>query len=287
MATDHKSEPYVGNVQQPLAPQDLRGETDQNQGVPPVTEIVSGWPAVAYDLSPRYAWVFTGALLEAVRTGAHSKNQIEQIIRGHCLDCPLSWEVLDEILTDITRYFHLVTKHKVSIEDFLRNLSPGRRPKVVYEAFHHGQPHIYCDELPPEVLNLKKTALFWIYRSANELLSLGKPRERSEWLPPRAEEMLHFLCRAKNAGQIILFSDLYREVWKRAVLPGQKPPYGSIDEAENWINTFVATAERFIISAPDASKSADKKVLRIRGANKFKIGKKVSADLVIIKGITP
>jgi len=279
-------EQQTHELQRSLDELNPRAQTPQN--APLGGQIGSpNWRTIADALIPCVTQVLNCALIEAARTGVRAGDKIMEIVARHGLTWALPPELVPEIQMFVLKYLDLVAQRRSEIEQFLKRFGPSVRPSICYQVYHHGRTDYYYDELPPEVLNLKKTALFWIYRSANELLSRGIPSERSEWLPPRAKEMLRFLCQAKNAGQIILFSDLYREVWKRAVLPGQKPPYGSIDEAETWINTFVVKAERFIISAPDASKSADKKVLRIRGANKFKVGKEVSAELIIIERIAP
>ncbi|HSW62820.1 MAG TPA: hypothetical protein VLH56_05885 [Dissulfurispiraceae bacterium] len=124
MATQRQSKPEVSDVQQPLDSQNLGSQSDRSQNGPPSSEITSGWPDIAVALAPRYMWVLAGVLQESIRTGVHSKDEVQQVLRRHCWDCPLPQEVSDLITRSIARLFHLVTEHKASLEAFLQN--PGR-----------------------------------------------------------------------------------------------------------------------------------------------------------------
>jgi len=95
--------------------------------------------------------------------------------------------------------------------------------------------------------------------------------------------MLRFLCRAENAGRIISFSELFLEVWKRTTPASKYQMCNSINGMETAINTFAA--EQFIKTVSDKSEQDDNRVLRIRGCTEFKVGKEISAELIIIKRI--
>lgn len=210
-------------------------------------------------------------------------DQIMEIVVGHGLHWALPPELVPDMQIFVLKYIDRVAQQKSRIEEFLKRFSPSLRPTLCYQVYHHGRTDYYYDELPEEILNLRKTALFWIDRSANEQLSRGQPRIRSEWLPPRAEEMLRFLCQADNAGPTILFSELFLKVWKRT--PASKYRMcNSINGMITAINTFAD--KQFIKTVSGKSEQDDKKVLRIRCCNEFIVGKKVPGELVIIKKIT-
>jgi len=263
---------------------ELNRRTETSQNVSPDGQTGSPkWPRVAEALIPGLMQVFSGVLPEAVRTEARTADQIMEIVVGHGLRWALPPELIPDIQIFVLKYIDLPAQLQRKIQEFLRRFAAGEHPSICYEVFQHGRTEYYYDELPEEVLKLKKTALFWIYRSANELLSRGEPRERSEWLPPRAEEMLRFLCRTENAGKDVCFLDLYQDVWKPTVPHSDDKIYNSIGEAQNAINAFAG--KRFIKTVSNKSAQDDDRVLRIWGCNEFKVGREVSAELVVIKRI--
>jgi len=262
----------------------MKSSNSNNKIGPPDGQItISNWCRIADALIPNLTQVFNGALDEAVSTGARTADQIKKIVAGHGLRWALPPELFPGIQIFVADFCNLPAQLQRKIQEFLRRFAAGEHPGICYEVYHHGRTDYYYDELPPEVLNLKKTALFWIYHSANELLRRGEPRVKSEWLPPKAEEMLRFLCRAENAGRTISLSELFLEVWKRNTPASEYQMCNSINGMITAINTFAD--ERFIRTVSDKSKQDDKRVLRIRGANKFKVGKEVLSELVIIKRI--
>jgi len=267
------------------SPDELNPCAQTPQSAPLNGQATLNWPRIAVDLIPCVTQVLNGALAETVRTGARTAERIRQIVVGHGLSWALPPELIPEIQIFVLKYLDLVAQQKNRIEEFLKRFSPIVRPIICYQVYHHGRTDYYYNDLPKVLLNLKKNALFWIDSSANEQLSRGRSRIRSEWLPPKAEEMLRFLCRAENAGETILFSELFLEAWKRNTPASEYQMCNSINGMITAINTFAD--ERFIRTVSDKSEQNDKRVLRIRGANKFIVGKEVSVELVIIKRIAP
>ncbi len=264
----------------------MNPSNSNNRNQPPDGQTgVTNRPWIAEALIPRVTQVLNSALAEAISTGARTGDQIRRIVAGHSLRWALPPELVPDIQIFVLKYLDRVAQQKSKIEEFLNCSRPGKCPSICYEVFQYGNTYYCYDTLPEEVLKLKKSALFWIYRSANELLSRGQPRERNEWIPPKAEEMLRFFCEARNAGTTIPFLKLYTGVWKPASSPSKYKMCNSINVRKNAINTFAG--EQFIKTVSDKSKQDDKRVLRIRGCNEFKVGKEVSAKLIIIKKIAP
>jgi hypothetical protein len=274
----------IEKIQRPLDQPNPRAENHQN--VPADGQAITvASSTIAEALIPRVTQVVSGALAEAARTGVRAGDQIMEIVARHGLRWALPPEFFPKIQMFVTSYCDLVAQQKSKIEEFLRRFAPAERPSICYEVYQHGRTDYYFDRLFEDAIRLRETALFWINRSGNELLSRGERRIRSEWLPPRAEEMLRFLCRTENAGQIISFSELFLEVWKPTTPPSKYQMCDSINVMKSTINAFAG--EQFIKTVSNKSEQDDKRVLRIRGCNEFRVGREVSAELIIIKKIAP
>jgi len=233
---------------------------------------------------PKTTIVLNGLLDDIREAGVFSEDQIAGFIAKQALP----WPVPDQFLQEVRRFVVGVCKAAKQPDrqtlEFIQRAGPIVCPHACFVAFRDGEDHYYYDELPEEIIKLRETVLFWINRSTNDFFSDGERCDRHEWLPPQAEKMLRFLCLKRNAGRVISLSELYLQVWQPVSLPSQHRMCNSIDVAQNAINTFAA--ERFIISVSDESKQYDGKVARIRGANKFKVGKEASVKCCIIKKVT-
>ena len=247
-----------------------------------------GWAQTAGILRPNVMTLLSDTLRDVIASGVSSEEQIAEIVARNCLRSPLPDELLSEVEKFIVNYCIKAKQGYKDIRKFLQDTKQMPLSYHTFLVFHHGRYHYYY-ELSKEVLELRKTVLFWICRSANQFSSRGKQREKIEWLPPRAEKMVRFLCRQQNAGRIITLSELYLQGRQPATLPSMKDMRNSVDETQNAINNFANYAnvdERFIKSVSDESKQDDVKVLSVRGANKYIVGKEISAECCIIKRVS-
>ena len=156
----------------------MNPSNSNNQIGPPDGQTTTpNWCRIAEALILPATQVVNYSLAETIGTGARTADQIMEIVVGHGLRWALPPELVPDIEIFVLNYLDRVAQQKSRIEEFLKRFSPGLRPSICYQVYHHGRTDYYYDELPKEVLNLKKDVLFWIHRSANELLSGGKPQE--------------------------------------------------------------------------------------------------------------
>jgi len=149
----------LNEIQQGLAEQDLR--TDSHQNVPPDGQaITTASSRIAESLIPRLTQVVSGALAEAVSTGARTGHRIRQIVVRHGLRWSLPPELVPQIQMFVLKYLDLVAQRRSEIEQFLKRFGPGVRPSICYQVYHHGRTDYYYDELPKEVLDIRNSVLF-------------------------------------------------------------------------------------------------------------------------------
>jgi hypothetical protein len=269
---------HIRQIQPSRDAQDLRPKTAEGISCyrQPVTD---GWPRIAELLMPNVIQVLSAALRDAITAGVRSDDQVAELVGLHSGRWPLPDEYLSDVETFIISYCKRAVQPDKETQEFLKDTAPitHRRPRFV--VFHHGSYHYY-DELPKEVLELRDTALFWIYWGENQFRSRGEQRDRRDCPPARALKMLWFLCLERNAGRVIPLSELYSYVWEPTSPPTKKQICNSINVAENEINNFAA--ERFI---SDKSKNDSAKVVRIRGQDEFRVDEETPKECCIVKVI--
>jgi hypothetical protein len=234
----------------------------------------------------RDADLLTGPLIMILGTSLHSaiakgfceEEEIGQLIAQYSLHYPLPDQFLRMAQVFVTGICGGVAEIDEKTKRLLREAELSVPHQACYYVFHNGNDHFYQDTFPEEVTNLHKTVLFWINPAEKEFFSRGKPREKSECPRPKTIAMLRFLCDERNAGKTVSFSELYSRVWGTDDLSNIGKMIGSIDVAENELNTFAE--ERFI---SDKSKKDNAKVLRMHGEQKFYVTKEAPQECCIVK----
>jgi len=243
--------------------------------------LATRWPQDADLLAGPVTMVLCASLQNASARGLCSEEEIGQLVAQYSLRYPLPDRFLRMVQVFVTCFCGGVIELDEETKGLLHQAELSMPHQACYYVFHNGNDHFYRDELPQEVRDLCKTALFWINPTEREFFSRGKQREKYECPKPKAITMLRFLCDERNAGKIVSFSELYSQVWGTGDLLNVRQMIGSIDVAENDLNTFAE--ERFI---SDKSKKDNAKVRRIRGEHKFEITKETPRECCIVKKFT-
>ena len=279
--TERKSKPDVRDAQEPLDQGDLHPPADRNPAGRATGPLPSTWVSVAEAACPGFMQVFSQATKDLIRSGVFPQDQAGQNDILRSLQWLLSPGVFRIALASRQRDTEQRREREPTTEDPRHQSDPHRRATVVYVVFHHGRPHIYYDTLPPEILDLRGQVAFWIDHSTNEVWVRDKPLEENERLQPRTEEMLRYLCQIELAGQTILLSKLYMDVWRPPALPKPGVVRNNIGVQQNAINTFAG--EKFILTPSAATQSDQRKIFRRRGEDAYTIGNNAYEELCIIR----
>ena len=278
--TKRKSKPDVRDARQPPDPQNLRPPRGRNRIRHAPGLLTSVWVRVAEAACPGFTQILGQATKDLVRAGVFSQYQGGQDAILQSLRSVLAPVVFHIALVSPQRSIGRTPEREALPADHLHQSNPRADPTVVYVVFHEGRSHVYYDELPAEVLDLRGHVLFWIDHATNEVWVRDKQLEEKEQLQPKAEEMLRYLCQIGHAGQTISLSKLYEGVWTPAALPERKAIRNNIGFHQNAINTFAA--EKFILTLPPKAQQDPRSIVRLRGADAYTIGREVHKELCVI-----
>jgi len=281
MAIKRRSNPGVGDIQQPLNQGDLCPSAGRQ---PTYASTPSDWTQIAKATIASFMQVVNCALSKAIGAKADTEQDVARLVARECLQWRLPPQLFHSALTFVIDYCRVAHEEKDAIADFFQQFTRLQYPGMCYEVFHHGQFHIYYDELPTEVFDLKKTVLFWIDHSKTECCSRGEPLSKNETLEPKAEAMLRFLCWAEHAGRVVTFEKLYLAVWGRPGSSNANSIANAINVRQNAINRF--GDEKFIVKAVNSSSTpADKKISRLHGQGAYLVAKHAYEELCIIRSV--
>lgn len=181
--------------------------------------------------------LLNSTLEDTIRARGCSEDRIGEFVAHHSL----RWQAPDRFLrmvdTFVADFCEAVDHQDKETEEFIQRLRPLVRPSICYTVFHHGEEHFYANELPKEVLNLRRSILFWIYRAKKEFLSCGQKRKA---LRPLTERVLRFICSKRNAGNIMPFPELYSSVWRKDLPSDENKMITSIEVEMSALNIFAA-----------------------------------------------
>jgi len=172
---------------------------------------------------------------EALATGTCSEDQIGESVARQSLRCPLPNRFLRMAQRFVTAFCGGVSEPDSETEDLFYNTRLPA-PQQCYLVFHNGSDNFYANAVPPEVLQLRETVLFWIYRARGDFCSRGHPRPKGPG--PQAERVLRFLCHERNAGKTIPLQDLFSSVWLKRPGSRTQHPVGSIRVEVSKLNGF-------------------------------------------------
>jgi hypothetical protein len=180
--------------------------------------------------------VLHSVLQDTVTTGVFTEEQIAEIVARYSLSLPIPNKFLPEIQVFVTKFCELVAQQEVKAEKPLQQEDIIVRPQILYIVFHNGSEQYYYEQLPEEVLKLRKKVLFWIYQAEKEFYSRDRKCKR---LRPQTQRLLRCICDKKNSGQTITFAEIYALVWRREP-PSNHKMIESIEVEMSALNVFAA-----------------------------------------------
>jgi hypothetical protein len=234
----------------------------------------------AVTLLPNLQQIFNHALYEVVTKGITSESKIEEIIGKYSS----FWPVPDDVsmtLAETVMNFKKILQNSNSSTYYFKNIVENiQQYKTNYLVFHQGRTHYY-NTVPDDILAVKKSILFWADFSKDEFYTIGESFSKNQWLEPVAEQMLRFVCKAGNSGKIINFGRLYSNICRDNSCRDIEKLRNWISVRQNQINSL--GRQRLFRTVSDCSAANEEKVLRLRGEDKYKIGKNIMDQVCIIK----
>lgn len=273
-----KSQSGHSDTRQIRDSRDLRassGPSASDQVTDPQT---STWTNTADTLLLVYTHVVSRAIKDVVEGQNCSLSEIEYVVAQHCLQWPLPVSLFRLAVRNVHDYCEQIRVEECSIDDFFQQSGSQGHPEVAYLVFHHGRSHVYYNQLPVEVLNLKENILFWIDHFNKEVWSRGKFKQKTQRPVTKWEQILRCFCKVENAGRITTVSDLEVNMWT-ARGHAVKDAYNNIGGHRDTVNDIAG--EDFILSKSLGPLVDRKKILRLRGKG-FKIGEKAHEELCIV-----
>lgn len=175
--------------------------------------LATGWSRDADLVAWPVMMVLGASLQNAIAKGVCSEEEIGELIAKYSLRYPLPDRFLRMVQVFVTGFCGGAVESDEETKRLLHQAELFVSHQACYYVFHNGKDHFYRNEIPQEVGQLRKTALFWINPGEKEFFSRGNQREKSECPNPKAITMLRFLCDERNVGKIVSFSELYSQVW--------------------------------------------------------------------------
>jgi len=198
----------------------------------------ASWSADASFMMAPITMVLGRALDNAIHKGVYSEDEIGRIVAESSLGWHLPGRFLRVIQMFVASICTSMAKEDKELEDLLRQARSMLPHSLCYYVFHAGAYQYYAEALPADMLALREKVLFWADKSNHDYRSLGNRREKNEWLSPRAERMLRYLCLAENVGRSIRFQELYSRVWQADDQIDASKIKRDIDVVQNELNTF-------------------------------------------------
>jgi len=277
--------PFFDTVWQALEPS-LCAPTSQSAGTREPTELdadyLEGYGLVARGgrdadlLAANIVMVLNRALGEAMAAGICSEDQIGESVARQSLRWPLPDRFLRMAHRFVTDFCGGVSERDMETASLFGSDSELPAYQQCYLVFHNGSDHFYPNELPPEIVHLRETVLFWIHRAAGDFCSRGRPRPKGPG--SQAERVLRFLCHERNAGRTIPLMDLFSNVWSKKASGGTRNPLTSIRVEVSRLNGFAVE--------PFEGEGGEAMVRYVREVGAYSISAETPAACCIVRPIS-
>lgn len=229
------------------------------------------WCRDADLLTPNVMRILDSTLEEAISGGICWEDQVADLVARHSLRWPAPDRFLGMVHMFVAYFCGGVVQPDEETKELLQRAGSLIRHSKCYVVFHNGRDHFYPNELPEDVLELRKAVLFWIDRAAKVFRSRDQKRKG---LRPQTERVLRFICSERNAGKTISFSELYSYVWRKDAPSDERRMVGSIEREISALNKFAA--EPF-------QRTIDYKAKLIRGTDSYQIKEDMPSECCIIR----